>query len=240
MRTHFLAKHPTFGTKNNRKSLSYQQRSPYYWWWACLRRNTEYLKCCDKNGKTKMSGIYKDFGDVRGDDFKLWWDEHGVALFGERPSAIKLKELKEKDEWDDQWTNDEVMVVSIPLSHTKREITRNFGALLKKRHTAKRGRVATKNIKSTSAYPLSRSFSIASMRIALNIYDTYMSAKSSGEKMTLWQIGNKLRVVPSAVISPSDTPATLRDKQNALAATVKRYLNQAELAISNSVKGKFP
>jgi hypothetical protein len=78
------------------------------------------------------------------------------------------------------------------------------------------------------------------MRIALNIYDTYIEAKQSGKKMTLWQIGNKLKVVPSAVIAPNDTPAILRDKKNALAATVKRYLNQAELAISNSSKGTFP
>jgi len=240
MKTYFLAKHPTFGTKNNRKNLSYQQRSPYYWWWACLRRNSEYLKCCERNGKTNLSGIYKDFGDVRDDDFKAWWNAKGVALFGEKPSTVAVRELKSKDEWEDSWTKEQVMVVSIPMTFSKRDIKSYFGALLKKRHNAKRGRTATKNIKSTSSYPLSRSFSIASMRIALNIYDTYMSAKSAGEKMTLWQIGNKLRVVQSAVISPTDTPATLRDKQNALAATVKRYLNQAELAIKNSAKGSFP
>ena len=240
MRTHFLAKVPHFGTKHNRKSLSYQQRSPYYWWWACLRRNEEYLKCCDKKGKTKLSGIYKDFGDVRDDDFKVWWDAKGVALFGEKPSTVVLKELSNKDEWDDSWTNEQVMVVSIPMTFSKRDITRYFGALLKKRHTAKRGRTTTKNIKSTSTYPLSRSFSIESMRIALNIYDTYKAAKKAGEKMTLWQIGNKLKVVRSCVINPADTPATITDKQNTLAATVKRYLNQAEAAIKNSATDSFP
>lgn len=240
MRSHFLAKHPTFGTKNNRKSLSYQQRSPYYWWWACLRRNEEYLKCCEKKGKTKLSAIYKDFGDVRSDDFKAWWDAKGVALFGEKPSTVVVKELDNKDEWEDGWTKEQVMVVSIPMTFSKRDITRYFGALLKKRHTAKRGRTATKNIKSTSAYPLSRSFSTESLRIALDIYDIYMAAKKSGEKITLWQIGNKLKVVRSCVISPTDTPATITDKQNTLAATVKRYLNQAEKAIKNSATGSFP
>ena len=240
MRTHFLAQVPHFGTKHNRKSLSYQQRSPYYWWWACLRRNEEYLKCCDKKGKTKLLGTFKDFGDVRDDDFKAWWDAKGVALFGEKPSTVVVKELSNKDEWDDSWTKEQVMVVSVPMTFSKRDITRYFGALLKKRHTAKRGRTATKNIKSTSTYPLSRSFSIESMRIALNIYDTYKAAKKSGEKMTLWQIGNKLKIVRSCVISPTDTPATITDKKNTLAAAVKRYLNQAEAAIKNSATDSFP
>jgi hypothetical protein len=119
MRTHFLAKHPTFGTKHNRKSLSYQQRSPYYWWWACLRRNDDYLKCCERKGKTKLSALYEDFGDVRDDNFKAWWDENGVALFGEKPSNIKLRELNDKNEWSDDWTKNEMLVVSFPLSHTK-------------------------------------------------------------------------------------------------------------------------
>jgi hypothetical protein len=56
----FLAQHPTFGTKNNPRSLSYQQQSPYYWWWAYLRRNEDYLKCCEKSGKGKFAKLYKE------------------------------------------------------------------------------------------------------------------------------------------------------------------------------------
>jgi len=62
----FFAKYPTFGTKHNRKTASYQQMSPYYWWWEYLRRNKDYLKCCENEGKGKFSELYKDFGDVRG------------------------------------------------------------------------------------------------------------------------------------------------------------------------------
>ncbi len=70
MKVHFSAQHPTFGTKHKPKSLTYQQRSPYYWWWAFLRLNEDYVKCCELGGKGKLANLYKDFGDVRSDDFK--------------------------------------------------------------------------------------------------------------------------------------------------------------------------
>jgi len=198
------------------------------------------LECCVKKGKTSLSDIYKDFGDVRDDDFKAWWDSHGVALFGERPSTINLKELLSKEEWDDNWTSDDVMVVCVPLARTKRDLGTLFGALLKKRHGGKRGRTAKKFNKSTSLYPLSRDFSTRSMRIALKVFDTYTAAKKLGEKKTLWQIGNDLRISPSNVIKPNEALDQITNKQNILAVTVKRYLNQAEKAIRNSALGTFP
>ena len=86
----FLAPYPIFGTKNKRLPTGYQKRSPYYWWWQFLRRNQEYLECCERGGKGKHAQLYKDFGDVRDDDFHKWWtkDERGPNLFAEASRPI--------------------------------------------------------------------------------------------------------------------------------------------------------
>jgi hypothetical protein len=69
---HFPYQHPTFGTDKRPKPESAWQKSIYYWWWAYLKRNMEYLECCENNGEGKLANLYADFGDVRGDDFKEW------------------------------------------------------------------------------------------------------------------------------------------------------------------------
>ena len=62
-RTHFLAKKPTHARPSFRESYYVHRQSPYYWWWAYLRKNEDYIKCCENNGKGKLSKLYKDFGD---------------------------------------------------------------------------------------------------------------------------------------------------------------------------------
>jgi hypothetical protein len=95
----FFAQHPTFGTKNNPRSLSYQQQSPYYWWWAYLRRNADYLACCEKSGKGKFAKLYKDFGDVREDNFKKWWNEgqRGSNPLRQRECILEFEALQTKE-----------------------------------------------------------------------------------------------------------------------------------------------
>jgi hypothetical protein len=91
--TSFLAPYPTFGTKNKRLPPSQYERSPYYWWFEYLRRNADYIKCCEANGKTKLSKLYEDFGDVRDIEFRVWWtkEQKGTQLFGEKKFGIKFE-----------------------------------------------------------------------------------------------------------------------------------------------------
>ena len=64
MKQTFLAAYPRIGTKNKRASVKDLEKSPYYWFWAYMRRNKEYIKCCDNNGAGKLAKLYKDFGDI--------------------------------------------------------------------------------------------------------------------------------------------------------------------------------
>lgn len=241
-RVYFLAPYPLFGTKQKPLTLSYQQRSPYYWWWAFLNRNEEYLKCCENNGKGKLSHLFKDFGDIRKKDFKDWWSEknRGGYLFGERRSDFLPTELTSKDDWDKAWTSESALVVAFPLAMSKRQLQGFFAKILKKRHTAKRGRTAKKLKGSTAKYPLNRSYTIESLQKSLEVYDCYTRMKKENPKTKLWEIGTELRLVRSAIPSAKDLKGDTMVKRNIMAATVKRYLNQAQTIIKGTSEGIFP
>lgn len=245
MRVKFAAPHPTFGTKNNRKTLGYQQRSPYYWWWTYLRRNEQYLQCCANGGSGKLAELYKDFGDVRSDDFHKWWteDNRGASLFAEQQLRT-LFELTSTSEWQASWGSDNMLVVAVPLQNgvSKRDIQKAFATLLKRKHTAKKGRSKTKWTSSTAKYAINRNYTIDSLRTALAVYDAYVANSKLPKKQqkTLWQIGADLRLVLTAMPKDNDDTADNLVKRNRMAASVSRYVKQATAIVEAVGLGKFP
>jgi hypothetical protein len=49
--------------------------SPYYWWFRFLQLNEDYGRAKD-NPKSEYRAIFDELGDVRGVDFKSWWEEN--------------------------------------------------------------------------------------------------------------------------------------------------------------------
>ena len=241
MRTVFKAQHPLFDRANNRQPLSKQQASPYYWWWAFLRRNQRYMDCCNNNGSGELAALYKDFGDVRDDDFRLWWNAHGIALFREQPKELFLKELTSKEEWLDEWQASQVLIVAVPLSLPKNQIDKFFARLLKARHGGQRGRKALSDSDASSArYPLNRNVSVSTLKTQLAVYDAIEANKVADKKRALADIGISLRLQPHNIPVSRDTPSTVADKRMQLSSTVSRYYKQARLIIAATADGVFP
>lgn len=244
MKVRFLADAPNFGTKNKPAKLSLQTRSPYYWWWVYLRRNEDYLKCCENGGKGKFAKLYKDFGDVREDDFKKWWKEKGVELFSEKHVSeggdMVLMELTDKSQWNESWNSDKVLVVAMPLTSSKRYLQSRFNALLKKRHTTKRGRQYKTFEESSAKYPLAKNYTIRNLETTLAVYDEYLKHKGQVPKVPYWKIGQNMRLVPSAMTTDSMSMNERQVYRNVMGASVKRYIVNAEKVIANAALGKFP
>jgi hypothetical protein len=243
MKTHFSAPYPIFGRVNARLNLGFQERSPYYWWWAYLRRNEDYLKCCEKGGKGKLAALYADFGDVRDDNFHKWWtyEQRGSKLFAEQPLSIQFMELTSPDQWQPSWTPDKVMVVAFPLAKSKRKLMGHIKWLLDKRHTAQHGRPALSEIDSTAKYPLTRNYTIPNLQNALAVYDLWKAGQTEGKKTPLWQIGAKLNLSPKAVKLAEARLSLDRVRgRNHLSVLVKRYLNDALKNIESVGHGVFP
>ncbi|BEI33214.1 hypothetical protein [Polynucleobacter sp. HIN5] len=231
---HFQYKHPTFGTKGKPKSKSSWEGTVYYWWWEYLRRNTDYLKCCESGGKGNLANLYKDFGDVRGDSFKNWWtkDGRGVNLFADPQAEYSIRVMEKGQSAIDPA---EAFTISIPLYLPKKLILRRFKELLDERHKGKRGHQLAK--RSKARYQVKGQPNIPAIKQALEVYDF----KKANPKMKLWEIGNAIpKLQMGNKIKAGDTESEIADKKNVLAATVSRYLRRAEVSIQNTTLGKFP
>ena len=245
MPTFFLAPYPTFGTAKNRKSEAFQKRSPYYWWWAYLKRNNDYLDCCKTEGQGRLADLYKDFGDVREKEFRVWWqeDQRGSKLFGEQRLEIKFHELESPMNWGESWSKEKVLVAVFPLSVSKRRLMGNVRRLLDERHTGKQGRPALAKSLSTARYKLSRNYTAANLETALNVYDLWVAnnAKLKAEQIKQWEIGVELKLNKQAI---KDAYSSLKQDRaigrNLLGAMVKRYLTQAQKTIKSLELGIFP
>ena len=241
----FLAKHPLLGTKHKRKPIQCQQRSPYYWWWAYLRRNEDYLACCKSDGKGKLAKLYKDFGDVRSDDFAAWWGgslQRGQYLFAEQTTNLLMTEIADLPQWEAIKNTGNFVLLAVNLDVGKRKLQQKMAGFLAKRHTGKRGRVALGSVRSTARYPLHRNYSQHNLRVMLETYDAWHANQqlSKSERLTLWQIGESIKLVPTAITRKSDTQAERTNKRNVMTMAVSRYVRQAKRIIANTTKGQFP
>lgn len=248
MKRHFRAPTPRFGRVNNRLPIGYQQRSPYYWWWQYLRRNANYIACCEKGGKGKLAALYADFGDVREDNFHKWWTENqrGAELFAEQPLTVKFGELAGASDWQPHWDKETVLVVAVPLTMSKRALKGAFAKLLDSRHTGnKSGRPSMAKLKevSTARYKLEHNYTVSGLLTALAVYDLWLEnqTKPKAERLTLWEIGKALNINKSAIKdAESQSSADRLVGRNVLGATVSRYVKQARAMIENTAAGKFP
>jgi hypothetical protein len=243
-RKYFIFDYPLLGTKRNPSNDSQLMLSPYFWWWAYLRRNKAYLLCCEREGKGKLSTLYEDFGDVRGDDFREWWGRKlskGDYLFAERSLDFYVKRLGSKDEWDSDWSDANVAVVAVNLKmQSKRDIQKYFAGLLKQIKPEKRGKKAVPE--SSARYQLCRNVTQQNLQVMLTIFDAveHNKALPKDQRKTLWQIGEEFRLVRTAMTNPNDLPSDAMIKRHVMSNTVTRYYKRAKKIIDNTSLGRFP
>ena len=240
----FLSQHPLFGTKHKPLPSRYQERSAYYWWWEYLKREESYTAWCNGDRKNDYSDLFNDFGDVRKIDFRTWWTkgDRGARLFAEQPREIRQSRLISKDEWKEDWTLDEAAVFVIPLQIGRRKIQSLFAKQLAKIHTGRRVRNYLRSVTSTALYPLVRNFNVHSLKIGLMVFDECYANQQlpRDQKLPMWAIGQRLKLIQSALPKKDDTKYETTNKRNVMTAAVSRYLKQTSRIIKNTSLGRFP
>ena len=83
-------------------------------------------------------------------------------------------------------------------------------------------------------------YTIENLRKTLQVYDEYAATRSASKKVPLWKVGENLRLVPTAMTSNKLMAEENFLRRNVMAATVKRYLKNAEKIISGTSLGRFP
>ena len=210
-------------------------------------RNNEYIKCCANNGKGKLAKLYKDFGDIRSDDFAKWWggkNQKGSYLFGEVPNEVNLTQIKSKDEWSEGW-GDDVVVIAINLNVGRRKLQQYFAKFLNSAHKGRQGRKSMRSVSSTARYKLYRNYSVENLKKMLAAYDAWMKNESlpKDQRLSMWQVGESINLVPAAM-PPRHKDYKLQDnvkmRHNTMTVAMSRYVNQAKIIIANTSLGVFP
>jgi hypothetical protein len=234
---HFPYQHPTFGRGKTKKHPDSWKRTVYYWWWSYLKRNKEYLRCCEAGGKGKLSKLYQDFGDVRSDDFQKWWSEadRGAKLFSDPlvDSTVQVLEI------GDVVTGENQLTVSFPLSLPKRHLKKRLNDLLIKHHKGQRGVQQARSSK--AQYRFSGQPNLLGLERALKVYDHLEGLKTQGIKKPQWKVAMDLKIVEEEYrVLGTDTPKTAEDKRRVLTAIVGRLKKKATDSVRNTSKGSFP
>ena len=128
----FLAKQARRATKKREKISD--EDTVYYWWWEFLRRNTDYIRCCERNGRGPLSCLYADFGDVRGTLYREWLyaqmpggETRKEYLFAEAPTPLDREAvvtLNSIAEWDTAYEESGYLLVAVNMRETSRESLR--------------------------------------------------------------------------------------------------------------------
>ena len=234
---HFPYQHPTFGTDKKPKTPRHWEDTVYYWWWAYLRRSEKYLKTCELGGKGELAKLYKDFGDVRGDSFKAWWNEklsddnsRGAHLFA---NPIKADRLTLLEDGEKAVVNKSKLVISVPLNLPQKFLVDRFRKLVEENHNGAKGMKYAKASEAT--YKFSGQPNIKALRIGLKIYD---SAKANPD-LTLWELGLDLPQFQEE-LSQYKKDSIPFDLRRTISSTVSRYKKRVAESIRNTELGFFP
>lgn len=231
---HFPYQHPLFGTKSSRKTGA---NSVYFWWWAYLKRNKKYIACCESGGKGRLEHLYQDFGDVRGDDFKAWWQEdaRGVRLFAEPRAEDTVRVLKGGET---VLHESQALTLSLPLNLPKRFLIRRCRELVAEIEGAKRGELYAR--KSQAKYQIKGQPNIPALRRALKVYDAVEAEKLSEKKKPYWRIAMNLKLVTAEkMVLASDPPAVATDKRNVMTAIVARLFKRSSRLIDCALSDQW-
>ena len=233
---HFPFKHPTFGTVRKPKSPNHWRVSVYYWWYEYLRRNVDYKRTCDTQGKSgKCVELYEHFGNVHEGDFRSWWSsgDRGAVLFANPPeTSIRTLSLDELP--TGKQLLEDKLFLEVPLTLPINHLVKSFRKIVARSHSGKRGQ--RRITQSRALYLPAGKIDVSFLEIALSVWD----ARTTEPKKPLWLIAQDVGIGGVNRIKATDTPATQTDKKNTLAATASRYYRKASRMIELTGMGRFP
>lgn len=209
--------------------------SVFYFWWAYLRENADYMASCESGGEGPLADIYRDFGDVRGDDFMRWWRSGARELFCE-PSRGEIEFFDEPPLDHDSRNR---ILLSLPITGDLDLTIRELKAKLKPIYAEERQRM--------------RDAARASGELAGTKKSASLARYPVHAKPVLMTLYNYLRVMQIKKLKPDASPHDVAEEAGFLRSIggreddawlvtrrVKQYEYKAANLIANVAEGRFP
>ena len=200
------------------------QRSVYYYWWAFLRENQAYMATCDANGVGDKAALYRDFGDIRDDNFMGWWRKGGRLLFCEPPQdAIEVFASPPSSH-----DSDSRILVSIPILGDLDRTLAELKQLLKPVYRDARAR---EPVESQAKYQVQTHAVMSSLHQHWQAWQAHKAHPTA----TLADLADL-----AGIAAGGQGPADDRLVRTGKAVKMGRYLKGAKALIHNVGFGRFP
>lgn len=196
--------------------------------------------------------VYDDLGDVQRIDFRSWWQDRAMAVFGHegvKPRVRRMDTLTTKrnkraaervqafvdGEWQEQ-AQPNTALVSIPLGLTKTQITRQLNKIL-----ASYDEQSRTPSQPYAKYPL---LGTRQRKDTLFRYLAVVWMRSAMPRQALWRVGARAKV--SDTYSPELDPKApvVRGEQiydrEVLTILTSRAYNRGIALAENAARGRFP
>ncbi len=200
----------------------------------------------------RVLSVYDDLGDVQRTDFRDWWRDRAMAVFGHegvKPRVRRVDTLTAKrnkraaervqafvdGEWIEQ-AQPNTALVSIPLGLTKTQITRQLNKILESYDERLRTPA-----KPYAKYPL---LGTRQRKDTLFRYLSVVWMRSAMPRQALWRVGARAKV--SDTYSPELDPKArvVRGEQiydrEVLSILTSRAYNRGIALAENAARGRFP
>ena len=200
------------------------QRSVYFYWWAFLRENPDYINCCDQDGAGPMAELYRDFGDVRSDDFMGWWRRGGRLLFCEPIDERIEVYLSPPQEHD----NESRVLLSLPMTG---DVERTFAELRQLLKPIFQSARRSERPISRARYPVRSKAVVTSLHQHLTVYQL----KRTNPQATNYEIAQMAGI---AGVDPAGGDSY--DQRNSASVIISRYISQTKALLDNVGLGRFP
>lgn len=239
-------------------SLAVAKEGVYRWWWEFLRLSKDYWLVCQTSqaGKVEtqdaeLARIYRAFGDIYNCTFDEWWVARGSWVFREQEQFPKVTEVERnpRERASHKYLSDRLWV-DIPLKLSRRTIQRQIGRILDQHEEQRlnnRLEMSTSKFKLNPVqyrlHTLKKMHELHSLHRELidklTVLNANQKKKSLVQRADLFRIGKLLRISPSNESLRGEVEEIFK-RQNRMRASVSRFLNRADLLISNVERGIFP
>ena len=198
--------------------------SVYYFWWLFLKEHDGYQACMERSGAGEYAALYKDFGDIRDDDFMAWWKRTGRDLFCEPPQAA----IEIFDHLPSHADLEGRVLISVPLDGDLQRTVAELRELLTP---------SFKQISRKDDRPSHARYQVASKPVLTSLYQHWLAHRARKEHpdVPLHELADLAGISADAGRDGTDRISKILKTNK-----IKRYLKGSEALIHHVGLGKFP
>ena len=218
------------------EELEYKEASEtvYYWWWRFMRLSPVFWFASQTGHMPihpQTAETFKRIGNLE-QNFVVWWRETGRYIFAEAKRPAKVERL-EIETLQEHGFREDSLLLEIPLTIRKETIIKQVKKLLSEVHEGRE-----LNLAATSTAKLGLHTKRYRLR-TLEIESLVLLYKMLYPEITIWKIGDRLRIAPQLRVRGSERGANERMFANMNSLT-GRYLYKARFTLANVEQGIFP